>query len=170
MFFLPQLCISLMNVDVLPHKSTNCVWGGSCVRLGSGRKTVETCLEAHVKRRPRCSSSADGPCNWQQGWITRTRQVEPAGRNPDVKISFTSADMCEAGWRGERVSQSIWSRPTNSERRLRKNRADQGKRQQNVIWGRARRSLERPFEMTLCLVASLTTTEIRLVVCACVCV
>lgn len=55
----------------------------------------------------------------QQGWV----EVSPQGAGTEPALSYQPGSVKQG--RGERVNQSIWNRPTNSERCLKK-KPDQG--------------------------------------------
>lgn len=124
---------------------------------------VATSKEPEAYGKPRAPPTSQIPL---QSWV----EVSPAaGTEPALLYQQGSVSQ----GRGQRVSQSIWSRPTNSERCLKK-RADQGKMAAKLIWERANLSSGSPFEMKSCLVASLPAGEISLVLlegmCECLCV
>lgn len=97
----------------------------------------------------------------QQGWVGGGGCLKgEGGAETEPALSYQPGSVKQG--RGERVSQSIWSRPTNSERCLKKT-GRSGKTSGKLIWDTAHMSSESPFEMKPCLTASLPTSAISLV-------
>lgn len=102
-FFFPQLCISLMNVDVSPSQIQRV---SVCVKA--------SCVSVRLEGRRGCSSRKNyklWKIGWQLRWNTDGRAAAPLSPGIGSEVQFTWGRVCNRAQTGVRISprSPLWA-------------------------------------------------------------